>query len=190
MAYSRLRGSSQGQYSPLPFNGQGGYGVQGRSITALMPPADVLPLRRRETSDAEAAPVLEPSREEQLLDRLVRRLQDIGVYNPRNYVTLSTTFLQIAGFEGDKIALDRPTTLRQYLFIQNTDIGGDTVWIDFDKQAIPGRSTPIFPDGGFFEWITVIPQNVIWARAAGAESGQLTILFAEMPPKGRLRDRG
>ena len=187
MAYSRLRGqSAQFGYTPLPFNGAGNYGSQGRATVGLLPPADVLPLKRREITQREIAEELPQDQADALIERLVGRLQDIGVYDPRKYVTF--TSLAFAVDDQGMVILERPTAKRVYLFLEN--IGApDTVWIDFDKPAIPNQSVPLYATGGAFEWLAVVPQNIIYARMDVGEGTTVVAVYAEMPLKGQMRDR-
>lgn len=172
----------------MPFNGAGAYGSQGRAQTVRMPPADVLPLERRDLREElrQEPTAIPQSVEDRLIERLVARLQDIGVFDPRKYVTISSQWT-LVNDEG-QLLLERPTNKRVYLFIEN--VGGDDIYIDFDKPAMVGTSVPLFADGGFFEWLNVIPQNIIYSVADVGEAGQAVVLFAEMPDKGRMRDRG
>jgi hypothetical protein len=199
---NRLRARTPGaaNYSPLPLNW--GYGVppaQGGFVT--LPPSDTLPQTPSGASRAtmrggvNAVPEvisrvanearglgLDPA---QLADEIARRLESAlaPVYDGMRYATFQSSPFSVG--TADQVVLQRPTTKRVYLFLINTHPTQD-LFVAFDRPATV-LDCPIRPSDGFFEWLFVIPQNVIHLIANGGGTSGV-VISAELDPRAANRD--
>lgn len=66
-----------------------------------------------------------------------------------------------------QIILAKPTTNRTYLFIVNTHLT-QTAYIAFGRNASAGSGIPLYPNGGWYEKESFVPQDDIYAIGSGA----------------------
>lgn len=113
---------------------------------------------------------------DQIALRLERSLQ--AAYDGMRYATFQS-FPFIAGTANLSI-LQRPVTTRVYLFIVNTH-PVNNLFVAFDRGAT-AFDTPIQNTNGFFEWLFLVPQNIIniVASAVGTTG---SLIFAELDPR-------
>jgi hypothetical protein len=158
---SRLRSQiagGGGPFNPLPQGG--GYGsVPPQTGILETPPADVLP----------TPPGSIPRGAEALL-------RMFSIFDRMRYANF--TQIPLALTTVDQIVLPRPTQIRVYLTILNTD-AANTIFVNFGTAATP-LSIPFAPANGF-EWLFVIPQDDIHMVASAAPTVG-TLIFAELPP--------
>jgi hypothetical protein len=199
---TRLRARSPGaaNYSPMPLNF--GYGIppaQGGYLT--LPPADTLPqspsgatratMRGSVNGPVEAINrVVAESRTlgldpVQLADEIARRLESAltPMYDGMRYATFQSVPISIG--TADQVVLERPTTKRVYLFLICTHPTQD-LFVAFDRPATV-LDCPIRQTDGFFEWLFVIPQNVIHLIASGGGTTGV-VISAELDPRASNRE--
>lgn len=115
-----------------------------------------------------------------LADQIALRLEKslVAAYDGMRYATFQS-FPFVVGATNISI-LQRPVTTRVYLFLINTH-PVNNLFVAFDRAAT-GADTPIANTNGFFEWLFLVPQNIINIIAsAAATTGSL--IFAELDPR-------
>lgn len=199
---SRLRSRTIGapNFSPLPFNF--GYGlppIQGGTLDNV-PPPDLMPqtasgmttVTARGTSLGGSTAVVERAVSEAraldpvlFADEIARRLEAALVpnYDGMRYATFQSLPFSVG--TADQIVLERPTTKRVYLFLINTHPTQD-LFVAFDRSAT-ALDCPIRAGDGFFEWLFLIPQNIIHLIANGGGTSGVCI-FAELDPRAANRE--
>jgi len=115
-----------------------------------------------------------------LADQIALRLERalVAQYDGMRYATFQS-FPFVVGTTSLSI-LQRPVTTRVYLFLINTHPIND-YFVAFDRAAT-GLDVPIRNSDGFFEWLFLVPQNIIniVANAAGTTGA---LIFAELDPR-------
>lgn len=119
-----------------------------------------------------------------LADQIALRLERalVAQFDGMRYATFQS-FPFVVGTTPLSI-LQRPVTTRVYLFLIDTHPVND-LFVAFDRAAT-GADTPIRNNDGFFEWLFMVPQNVvnIVANAAGTTG---SLIFAELDPRAANR---
>ncbi|MGH7886246.1 MAG: hypothetical protein ACREPG_00145 [Candidatus Binatia bacterium] len=119
-----------------------------------------------------------------LADQIALRLERalLAAFDGMRYATFQS-FPFAVGTANISI-LQRPVTTRVYLFLINTH-PVNNLFVAFDRAAT-GADTPIAPTNGFFEWLFMVPQNIINLTAsAAATTGSL--IFAELDPRASAK---
>lgn len=124
-----------------------------------------------------AAAPIQPQSTPDISAELARLMDRIAIYDGMRYATFQQRpFVATAQ---SQTLLERPTGKRVYLYIINTD-PTNNLFVGFDQNAT-NQMTPIAANLGFFEWLHVVPQNVISVVSAGAGSTGV-VIFAELEP--------
>lgn len=115
-----------------------------------------------------------------LADQIALRLERalVAQYDGLRYATFQSFPLTVG--TAPVSVLQRPVTTRVYLFIVNTH-PVNNLFVAFDRAAT-AFDTPIQNTNGFFEWLFLVPQNIInlVATAAGTTG---SLIFAELDPR-------
>jgi hypothetical protein len=122
-----------------------------------------------------------------LADQIALRLERalVAQFDGMRYATFQS-FPFVVGTTPLSI-LQRPVTTRVYLFLIDTHPVND-IFVAFDRAAT-GADTPIRNSDGFFEWLFLVPQNIV--NIVGSAAGTTgSLIFAELDPRAASKAPG
>lgn len=104
-------------------------------------------------------------------------MQQLQVYDRMRYAEFRTIPFTVGA--ANAIILPKATTKRVFLYVENNHATQD-FFIDWDQPATPVLSENIPANGGFHEWLFVVPQNQVNViSTAGGTTGVMVV--AELP---------